>query len=62
MDLTFNQNEDHLRSLVSQIEQRAAIVRLGGGKKAIEKQKAKNKKLQGSELNTSSTKTLLLLN
>lgn len=44
MDLTFNQNEDHLRSLVSQIEQRAAIVRLGGGKKAIEKQKAKNKK------------------
>ena len=44
MDLTFNQNEDHLRSLLSQLEQRAAVVRLGGGKKAIEKQKAKNKK------------------
>jgi acetyl-CoA carboxylase carboxyltransferase component len=44
MDLTFNQNEDHLRSLLSQMEQRAAQVRLGGGKKSIEKQKAKNKK------------------
>ncbi|MFM7646260.1 MAG: acyl-CoA carboxylase subunit beta [Sphingomonadales bacterium] len=44
MDLTFNQNEDHLRSLLSQLEQRAAQIRLGGGKKAIEKQKAKNKK------------------
>jgi len=44
MDLTFNQNEDHLRSLLSQMEQRAAQVRLGGGKKSIEKQRAKNKK------------------
>lgn len=44
MDLTFNQNEDHLRSLISQVEQRAALIRLGGGKKAIEKQKARGKK------------------
>lgn len=44
MDLTFNQNEDHLRSLLSLCEQRAAQIRLGGGKKAIEKQKAKGKK------------------
>ena len=44
MDIEFNKNEDHLRSLLSQLRQTAEQIQLGGGKKSIEKQHEKNKK------------------
>ena len=44
MDIEFNKNEDHLRSLLSQLRQTAEQIQLGGGKKSIEKQHDKNKK------------------
>src|SRR5690606_35276197 len=43
MDLTFNKNEDMLKQAVSQMRQKLDKILLGGGKKAIEKQKEKNK-------------------
>lgn len=43
MDIEFNKNEDALKMLVSDLDQRLAKVRLGGGKKKIEKQHAQGK-------------------
>lgn len=37
MDLTFNKNEDHNKLLLSELKQRLAKVKLGGGEKRIEK-------------------------
>lgn len=43
MNLEFNRNEDRMKLILSQLRQRMEKVRLGGGKKAIEKQHQKNK-------------------
>lgn len=43
MDLNFNKNEDHNKLLVSELKRRLAQVKLGGGKKRIEKQHAQGK-------------------
>ena len=43
MDINFNKNEDHNKLLVSDLRQRFAKVKLGGGEKRIEKQHAKGK-------------------
>jgi len=41
--LDFNKNEDAMRQSLSQLRQRLEKIALGGGKKAIEKQREKNK-------------------
>ncbi|HEY4107588.1 acyl-CoA carboxylase subunit beta [Puia sp.] len=41
--LDFNKNEDAMRQALSQLKHRLEKIALGGGKKAIEKQKEKNK-------------------
>jgi len=43
MNIEHNKNEDVMKSSLSQMKQRLAVVALGGGKKAQEKQKEKNK-------------------
>lgn len=43
MNLEFNKNEDEMKLLVSQMKQRHAQVSMGGGKKAMEKNKARGK-------------------
>src|ERR1700712_1362241 len=43
MDITSNRNEDWMRLSVSEIKQRTEKIKQGGGKKAIEKQKEKNR-------------------
>ncbi|WP_207492550.1 acyl-CoA carboxylase subunit beta [Aridibaculum aurantiacum] len=43
MNLEFNKNEDAMKMSVSQLRQQFEKIKLGGGKKAIEKQKEKNK-------------------
>lgn len=43
MNLEFNKNEDAIKLALSQLRQRLDLVALGGGKKAIEKQREKNK-------------------
>lgn len=43
MDLEFNKNDDAMRLAISQLRQRHAKIAEGGGKKAMEKAKAKNK-------------------
>src|SRR5690554_6298981 len=43
MDINFNKNEDHNKLLVSDLKKRFAQVKLGGGKKNIEKHHAKGK-------------------
>jgi acetyl-CoA carboxylase carboxyltransferase component len=43
MNITQNKNEDAMKLLLSQMQQRFDIVALGGGKKAIEKQREKKK-------------------
>jgi 3-methylcrotonyl-CoA carboxylase beta subunit len=43
MDLNFNKNEDHNKLLVSDMKQRFAQVKLGGGQKRIEKLHAEGK-------------------
>ena len=43
MNLSFNKNEDALRLSVSEMRRRLAVIAEGGGKKAIEKQKERNK-------------------
>ncbi|MEW7293049.1 acyl-CoA carboxylase subunit beta [Aquimarina sp. 2304DJ70-9] len=43
MDINFNKNEDHNKLLVSELKQKLAKVRLGGGEKRIEKLHAKGK-------------------
>ena len=37
MDLQFNKNEDHNKLLLSDLKQRFAKVKLGGGQKRIDK-------------------------
>jgi hypothetical protein len=37
MDLNFNKNEDYNRLLLSDLKQKLAKVKLGGGEKRIEK-------------------------
>ncbi|MFB9055980.1 acyl-CoA carboxylase subunit beta [Mariniflexile ostreae] len=43
MDINFNKNEDHNKLLISDLNKRLAQVKLGGGKKNIEKQHQKGK-------------------
>ncbi|MAP80733.1 MAG: methylcrotonoyl-CoA carboxylase [Aequorivita sp.] len=43
MDIDFNKNEDHNKLLVSELKNRLAKVKLGGGQKRIEKQHAQGK-------------------
>ena len=43
MNIEFNRNEDVMKSALSVMKQRLAQIALGGGKKAIEKQKEKKK-------------------
>src|SRR5215217_1589769 len=43
MDLQFNKNEDQVKLALSDLRQKKAQLALGGGKKAIEKQREKNK-------------------
>lgn len=43
MDINFNKNEDHNKLLLSQLRKRLAEVKLGGGKKRIEKHHEKGK-------------------
>ncbi|WP_343486504.1 carboxyl transferase domain-containing protein [Allomuricauda sp. d1] len=43
MDITFNKNEDHNKLKLSELKKRLAEVKLGGGKKRIEKHHAKRK-------------------
>ncbi len=43
MDINFNKNEDHNKLLLSELKQRLAKVKLGGGKTRIEKQHAQGK-------------------
>src|SRR6478736_3448656 len=43
MNLEFNKNDDSMKLLLSQLKDRFETVKLGGGKKAIEKQREKNK-------------------
>ena len=43
MNIEFNRNEDWMKMAVSQTRQHFEKIKLGGGKKAIEKQREKNK-------------------
>ncbi|RFM28483.1 acyl-CoA carboxylase subunit beta [Deminuibacter soli] len=43
MNIEFNRNEDWMKLLLSQVKSQADKIKLGGGKKAIEKQHEKNK-------------------
>ena len=43
MNIEFNRNEDWMKLLLSEAKQLHEKIKLGGGKKAIEKQKEKNK-------------------
>lgn len=43
MDITFNKNEDQMRQQLSNLRQKLEKIHEGGGKKAAEKQKEKNK-------------------
>src|ERR1700722_19381081 len=43
MNLEFNKNEDSMKMALSQLKNRFEKIALGGGKKAIEKQREKNK-------------------
>ncbi len=43
MDINFNKNEDHNKLLLSELRRRLAQVKMGGGKKRIEKHHAKGK-------------------
>ncbi len=43
MNLSFNKNEDTFRLSVSEMRRRLSVIAEGGGKKAIEKQKERNK-------------------
>ncbi len=43
MDINFNKNEDHNKLLLSEMRQRLGQIKLGGGKKRIEKHHAKGK-------------------
>ena len=43
IDMKFNQNEDNMKLLVSELKQKKHIIELGGGKEKIEKEHKKNK-------------------
>jgi acetyl-CoA carboxylase carboxyltransferase component len=43
MNIEFNRNEDKMKQMLSEMQQRLEKIYQGGGKKAIEKQKEKNK-------------------
>ncbi len=43
MDINFNRNEDHMKLALSEMRKRLDIISQGGGKKAIQKQKERNK-------------------
>src|SRR6266498_984659 len=43
MNITFNRNEDWMKLQLSEMKQRFEKIKLGGGKKAIDKQREKNK-------------------
>ena len=43
IDIKFNQNEDNMKLLVSEMKQKQSIIKLGGGKEAIDKQHKKGK-------------------
>ena len=43
MNIDFNRNEDNMKLLLSQVKQKLYKIEEGGGKKAIEKQREKNK-------------------
>jgi acetyl-CoA carboxylase carboxyltransferase component len=43
MNLEFNRNEDQLKQSLSEMRRRLEKIYEGGGKKAIEKQREKNK-------------------
>ena len=43
MNIEFNKNEDAMKMAVSDLKQKLSIINLGGGKKAIEKQREKKK-------------------
>ena len=43
MDLNFNKNEDHNKLLVSDLKNRLAKIKLGGGQKRIDKQHSQGK-------------------
>jgi acetyl-CoA carboxylase carboxyltransferase component len=43
MNIEFNRNEDAMKLLLSDMRQRLQKIYEGGGKKAVEKQKEKNK-------------------
>ena len=43
MDINFNKNEDHNKLLLTDLKQRFAKVRVGGGEKRIEKLHAEGK-------------------
>jgi acetyl-CoA carboxylase carboxyltransferase component len=43
MSITFNRNEDWMKLQLSEMKQRLEKIKLGGGKKAIDKQREKNK-------------------
>jgi acetyl-CoA carboxylase carboxyltransferase component len=51
MDLNFNKNEDHNRLLLSELKQKLAKVRLGGGQKRIEKLHAEGKMTARERIN-----------
>src|SRR6478672_7252826 len=43
MNITFNRNEDWMKMQLSEMKQRFEKIKLGGGKKSIEKQRQRNK-------------------
>ncbi|OAB78624.1 acyl-CoA carboxylase subunit beta [Cochleicola gelatinilyticus] len=51
MDINFNKNEDHNKLLASDLKQRLAKVKLGGGEKRIEKHHAKGKMTARERIN-----------
>lgn len=51
MDLTFNKNEDHNKLILSELKQKLAKVKLGGGQKRIDKLHAENKMTARERIN-----------
>ena len=43
IDIKFNQNEDNMKLLVSEMKQKRNIIEMGGGKESIKKQHEKGK-------------------
>ena len=41
IDIKFNQNEDSMKLLVSEMKQKQSIIQIGGGEEAIDKQHKK---------------------